>query len=117
MFYARTICKRVNPAQFGDDPGVGVFENTQPLPTTHNDPIAYSEDPETLKAEQLVYAHDHPFSSWWSPSNPLGLPPGQGPQDGATSPWIKWAMVIGGVAVGGYALKQVASVGSVIRGR
>ena len=133
MFYARAICKRVNPAQFGDDDpsinsqGIGVFPNADPLPSITNtgntvatqQAAAEYQAAQEKAAAQLVYAHDHPFSAWWSPSNPLGLPPGIGPQvdPNKINPWIKGAMILGGVTVGAYALGQVASITRSVRGR
>ncbi len=146
MYYARAICRRVNPkvfgSSFGDDAGgpvtqrggIGTFENVGPSPSTQNvqeDVIAAQQAAQAAQeqaAATLKYAHDNPFA-FLSPSNPLGLPPGVGPrinlfpedktpsgQRPAMSPWVKGGLIIGAIGVTGYALSQVANVGKVIRG-
>ena len=109
-----------------DDPGFAtrigpttpaILQNTQA-------PLAQQAQAEIdAKADALQYAHDHPFANLRL-GNPLGLPPGQGPQTDPNTdptkkmlPWVKGALIIGGIGVAGYAMGQVANVGHVIRGR
>jgi len=118
MYYTHAICRRINPAKFGDDAepstsgpvtqsggigtfsnveqsgGIGTFSNVEPLPTLEN--------VQSGQAQSAAFLREHPILGSKTSSS--------------LAPWAKGALVIGAIGVGGYALSQVAKIGKVIRG-
>ena len=119
--------------------GIGTFENVEPLPTTENTQEA--QMPTLTTEQQWAAAHPtreaigeffeehlgatkappglvaNPFAPIGMIANPLGIGAGtKNPTPSPAKPWIKGALIVGGIGVAGYALAQVANVAKVIRG-
>lgn len=121
--------------------GIGTFENVQPLPTTEN--VQSTQVPVQTDEQRWAATHPtqeavgqffeehlgaskappglvaNPFAPIGMIVNPLGIGAGAikgSPTPSPAKPWIKGAIIIGGVGVIGYALAQVANVTKAIRG-
>jgi len=122
MYYAHAICRRVNPAKFGDDSNdaggggsnwdnsVSPFSVVESVLNPLGAPIRAAAAAAT--GTSVAKAIDNPVTG------PMDIAEKVAERSATSSaaPWLKGALIVGAIGVGGYALSQVAAIGKVIRG-